>query len=184
MEHLLPNYELPQQTQTQESKMDAILANHAKWLADPSTGKRADLRGTNLRWVNLRGADLSGADLRWADLRGTNLRWADLRWANLREADLRDADLRGANLRGADLREANLNGAYLREAGGIVLCGQPDGWLAYAYLREGVAYVRVGCRCFTFAEARSYWAGKDHRREVLAAVDYMATIAKLRGWPV
>jgi hypothetical protein len=159
MEHLLPNYELPQQTQTQESKMDAILANHAKWLADPSTGKRADLRGTNLRW-------------------------ADLRWANLREADLRDADLRGANLRGADLREANLNGAYLREAGGIVLCGQPDGWLAYAYLREGVAYVRVGCRCFTFAEARSYWAGKDHRREVLAAVDYMATIAKLRGWPV
>ena len=70
-----------------------ILEQHALWLADPSTGKRANLQGADLRW-----ADLREADLRWANLQGTDLRWADLR-----EADLQGADLRWANLRGADL---------------------------------------------------------------------------------
>jgi len=70
-----------------------ILEQHALWLADPSTGKRANLQGADLRWTDLR-----EADLRWANLQG-----ADLRWADLREADLQGADLRWANLRGADL---------------------------------------------------------------------------------
>ena len=29
---------------------------------------------------------------------------------------------------------------------------------------------------------RAYWAGKDNRREVLAALDYAEVIGKLRGW--
>jgi len=81
-----------------------ILEQHALWLADPSTGKRANLQGANLRW-----ADLQGANLREADLQGADLRWANLRGADLQGADLQEADLQGANLRGADLRGADLD---------------------------------------------------------------------------
>ena len=85
-----------------------VLNEHAKWLEDNDTGKRADLRGAdlcgaNLSVANLREADLSGADLRWTNLRGANLCGANLCMANLHEADLHGADLRGTNLRGANL---------------------------------------------------------------------------------
>jgi hypothetical protein len=72
---------------------------------------RLDLRGTDLRGVNLLGASLRRADLCGADLRG-----ADLREADLCGADLQGADLLGANLRRADLLGADLQGAYLRKA--------------------------------------------------------------------
>jgi len=49
-------------------------------------------------------------------------------------------------------------------------------------LETGEQRVRVGCRDKTLAEGRAYWAGKDDRREVLAALDYAEAIAKLRGW--
>lgn len=32
------------------------------------------------------------------------------------------------------------------------------------------------------AEARLYWAGKENRREVLAALDYIEAVARIRGW--
>ena len=71
----------------------------------------ADLKGANLRKVNLSEVDLSlanlsGANLIEVDLRGANLRGADLSKANLRGADLGEDDLWGINLLGADLREA------------------------------------------------------------------------------
>jgi len=93
-----------------------ILEKHKAWLRGKAGGKRADLRG-----VDLRGVDLRGANLHEADLRGANLYRADLRGTNLCEADLHRANLRGAdlhraNLYGADLRGANLYGANLREA--------------------------------------------------------------------
>ncbi|QVI99792.1 pentapeptide repeat-containing protein [Corynebacterium diphtheriae] len=59
---------------------------------------RAENKTPNLRGANLRAVDLCGADLQAADLRGADLWDADLRGANLRGADLRDANLRGANL--------------------------------------------------------------------------------------
>ena len=87
---------------------------------------RVDLRGENLKRVdlieaNLSRANLSGADIKWndlieANLIGANLREADLREADLREADLDLADLSGADLSGANLREADLIRADLREA--------------------------------------------------------------------
>lgn len=52
--------------------------------------------------------DLQNANLKGADLRGVNLSRA-----NLRNADLRDAQLLAVNLKGADLRGANLTGADL-----------------------------------------------------------------------
>ena len=57
-------------------------------------------------------------DLRGADLRGVNLSNADLTGAALSRASLTDADLSHANLEKADLGRAALSGANLS-------CGQP-----------------------------------------------------------
>ena len=90
----------------------------------------ADLRDTNLRYVNLKDAKLRDADLRGAklcdaDLIGTHLNHAKLRSADLKGAKLCDADLRGAKLHDADLINAKLGGADLRGAklGGADLRG-------------------------------------------------------------
>jgi hypothetical protein len=48
-------------------------------------------------------------------------------------------------------------------------------------MHEGTLRVRVGCRDKTISEGREYWRGKDDRREVMAALDYIETIAKLRA---
>ena len=80
----------------------------------------------------------------------------------------------GANLAGADLA-----GAYL-----AAQLGHPNGWTAWTYFdtKLNEQRVQVGCQNKTLAEGREYWAGKDDRREVLAALDYAEAIGKLRGW--
>ena len=105
----------------EQSELNIILEEHAKWLKDDSTGKRANLSEANLRYANLSRADLRYANLTEANLTDANLTYAnlsraDLRYANLREANLTDANLSGADLRYINLREANLSGANLREA--------------------------------------------------------------------
>jgi len=153
----------------------------------------ADLRDAYLRCAYLRCADLSGADLRGADLSGADLRDANLRCADLSDANLSCADLRDANLSCAYLRCADLSGADLRDA--YLRCadlsgakeaaqlGQPNGWHAWTYLdKEGKQRVRVGCQDKTIADGRLYWAGKEDRREVMAALDYAEAIGTLRGW--
>ena len=67
-------------------ELQTILDLHKKWLYNMEEGKRADLRGANLR-----GADMSVADMRFADLSDADLRFANLRGANLRFANLSDA---------------------------------------------------------------------------------------------
>ena len=109
-----------------KQELNEIVASHGRWLADNTTGERADLYRANLSEADLRGADLCGADLSVAnlcdaDLRGANLSEADLRGAdlsvaNLSEANLRGADLYRANLSEANLSEADLRGANLRDA--------------------------------------------------------------------
>jgi hypothetical protein len=144
----------------------------------------ANLIGADLRDANLSAADLSGAYLIEADLSRANLSRANLSGAYLIEADLRGANLRGANLRGADLSGANLHDANLHDANGIIGLGSPDGWRAYAWLRDDCLSIRVGCREMRVNEAREYWAGKADRREVLAAVEYAVQIATIRGWRI
>ena len=128
----------------------------------------------NLACADLAGADLTGADLAHANLAGANLAGAHLAGANLAGANLARADLAGANL-----ARANLAGAHF-----AIDAGYPDGWRCVGWLKDGVIQLRVGCRNKTLSEGRAYWAGKDDRREVLAALDYIETVARLRGWAV
>lgn len=79
---------------------------------------------------------------------------------------------------------ANLADAYLARANLAINLGHPNGWHAFAWLKDGEIRVQVGCRNFSLAEGRAYWSGKDNRREVLAALDYAETVAELRGWEV
>ena len=60
--------------------------------------RNADLRGADLRQVNLSEADLQGSYLRWAELQGAMLDNANLTWADLQRANLSDASLNKAML--------------------------------------------------------------------------------------
>jgi hypothetical protein len=147
----------------------------------------ADIRGADLSYAYLSRANLSYADLSGANLRGADIRGADLSYAYLSRANLSYANLSGANLRGADIRGANLGGADigyadLRGVSEVISAGSPDSWSAFAWLDKGIVMLQIGCRLKTIAEGREYWAGKENRREVLAAIDYIETVAKLRGW--
>jgi hypothetical protein len=143
---------------------------------------RADLRGADLREANLYGANLGGANLYEADLRGTHLRGADLCRADLRAADLCRADLRGADLREANLYGANLGGANLIPL--PVANGYP-GW-AWRKSEGSPLMISYGCHygdsSFSLPDARAYWAGKENRREIYAALDYAEAVAKTKGW--
>jgi uncharacterized protein YjbI with pentapeptide repeats len=157
----------------------------------------ADLSGANLSGANLSGTDLSGANLYRADLSRADLYQANLYHANLSGADLYRADLSHADLSGANLYHANLSGADLYHAnlsdarraegtidgtfGILVFSGAYFRW-GYVDKTTGSLRVEAGCRRFTLVEARAYWAGKDDRREVLAALDYFESVMRIRGW--
>ncbi len=97
--------------------LNEILEQHKLFVTSMgSEGSKANLRGANLSYANLRGADMSGANLSYANLRGADMSGANLRDADLRGANLRGANLYGADLYGADLYGANLYGANLRGA--------------------------------------------------------------------
>ncbi len=86
-----------------------------------------DLRGANLRQVNLRNLPLAHiygglnrnewhlATLEQRDMSGVHLERADLSEAHLERAILQGAHLDGANLRGVQLQGAQLFRAYLRD---------------------------------------------------------------------
>jgi uncharacterized protein YjbI with pentapeptide repeats len=71
-----------------KEELDKILNEHAKWLENPSAGKKADLSSANLAGVDLSSADLSGANLRYANLSGADLSGADLTHVYLSDAIL------------------------------------------------------------------------------------------------
>ena len=76
----------------------------------------ADLRGVELSEIKLNGIGLSRADLRGARLSRAILKWADLSNVQFSEADLREVDLSEANLTGADFSHAHLDRVNLRGA--------------------------------------------------------------------
>jgi uncharacterized protein YjbI with pentapeptide repeats len=140
-------------------ELNEILRLHRLWLADDPEGKRADLSR----------ADLSGADLSRANLCGADLSGADLSGANLSDANLFRANLSDANLSGAKLSGAKLSGANMSDAKGIIRIGPSfDGYEFFAVRRDGVAWIKAGCRWFSAEDARAHWA-KPRENEPLQA---------------
>ncbi len=131
---------------------------------------------------DLSGSNLSGSDLSDSNLSDSNLRGSDLSDSNLSDSDLSGSDLSGSNLRGSNLSGSDLRGSNLRDSDLVIAAGWPDGWQAFGWLKEGIIRVQVGCRDLTLEEGRKYWTGKEDRREVLAALDYIERVAKLRDW--
>jgi uncharacterized protein YjbI with pentapeptide repeats len=78
--------------------------------------KGANLRGIDLSAADIRGIDLSAADLQEANLIGVDLSYADLSLAKLSRANLSSAILNGIRLVTANLSYATLSGASLNSA--------------------------------------------------------------------
>src|SRR3990167_4916914 len=92
------------------------------------------------------------------------------------EESQQDADERAKWLDDHDCRDCSgCNGP-------VIQAGTPDGWRCYGHAKDGVLIIHCGCRTKSLADARTYWAGKTKRLEVLAAVEYIATVAALKGW--
>ena len=84
---------------------------------------------------------------------GVDLSGADFSGANLSEANLSEANLSGANLSGA-----NLSGADLYGTKGILRLGPSlDGYEFFCVIRDGVPWVKAGCRWFTVEDGRKHW---------------------------
>jgi len=151
--------------------------------------RRANLTGASLSYANLAGADLSNADLSGADLSGTALRGANLTRATLLSAKLTGANLSCSNLicavlDHADLANVNLRHANLSGATGVIDAGTQNRYRCFGWLRDGRLSVRAGCRDKRIDEGRAYWAGVEGREEILEALTYIETRARLLGWRI
>ena len=82
----------------------------------------------------------------------------------------------------AYLADAYLAGAYLADANGVIDAGTPNGWRCVGWLQDGWLAIRVGCHNKRLVEARTYWMGKENRREVAVALEYIFAVASIRGW--
>ncbi len=131
----------------EQSELKEILEQHKLWIdTSGQGGKRANLRGADLR-----GANLCGANLYRADLRGANLEDADLTGANLYRANLTGANLRDAYLTGANLGSAYLTGAYIAGAK-----------LAGAILPD-ISWIIPGCLAQLNQISYSFYLGKERK---------------------
>lgn len=79
---------------------------------------KVSFEGANLKGIDLKSMDLSSgifrnANFRYADLTNTNLSNADLSGASLRHAVLVNTNLSGADLTNADLTHADIRGAVM-----------------------------------------------------------------------
>ena len=115
----------PDRKLTQE-EVSAIIASHAKWLANEEGGRRADFSDADLEGFDFSGADLreanfSGSGLSKAKFVGTKLLGARFFNAQLGQAVFTDAQLNGAVFFKADcfgtkFINANLHKANLAKA--------------------------------------------------------------------
>jgi len=100
-----------------QKDFNAALQSHKEWLGNRhGAGRRADLRGADLRHVNLEAADLRFADCRACDFSGANLSKAQFDHADCRGANFAGAICIGTRFVNARLEAANMAGVDLRVA--------------------------------------------------------------------
>lgn len=132
-------------------------------------------------------AEIECADGASASIKvGLAVKWALKNGADLRGADLSDADLRGADLSGANLSGAYLGGADLGGAKGIIRVGpSTDGYEFFGVIREGVVWIKAGCRWFTADDARAHWeqtrGGTDLGAERIVFVNFIEAAMNARS---
>lgn len=80
------------------AELQEILTKHKNWMNDEEDGERANLRNSNLSYIDLRNSDLCYSDLHGSDLHSSDLRHSDLRHSDLRESNLSGSDLSGSDL--------------------------------------------------------------------------------------
>ena len=97
-----------------KQKFLKTLENHAAWLKNKKTGRRANFEGCNFRGVTLINRDLRHVNFKNTDFRGSDLLGSDFSNANFKRADFRGADLSGSDFSNADLRESKLHNADMR----------------------------------------------------------------------
>jgi|SRR6185437_14537913 len=135
------------------NNIQEIIAEHQKWIADPSKGKRGklkccDLSGLDLSTVDVRGIDLSHAVLANCKL-PANCRSVKLVCAR-GPLSLSGHDISGANFEKMDLESIDLIGAIWN----ATIINQVSGWI----IRDGYwafatnAFVQIGCMTKTMAE--------------------------------
>jgi len=100
--------------------------------------KEVDLRGSDLRRLQMPRAKLAGTDLTRARLGQANLSEADLSKARLIGADLTEAVLRKAILKGASLQEALWRETDLTEADLSFSAGLAGGDLMSAFMERAI----------------------------------------------
>ena len=101
-----------------KEEFEFIMSEHAKWLADKDTGKRAELTNKSFKGWNFSGRDLSYVELDGSDLSDANLSGANLSYASLKSAFLFNVNLTGANVEHADFSMVNMCEANLNDIKG------------------------------------------------------------------
>ena len=159
---------------TQE-ELDTVLADHKLWLEEKG-GRRANLYGAKLDFLDMTGAILCGAnlnatnlhrakmtnaDLNGASLCGANLYGADLTRANLCGVGFYGAILTRAKLDGADLTDASFEGAEI-EGGRKVIrllrrAMRSNGEELFLWECEDEFIVKAGQMALTIGDARQHW---------------------------
>ncbi len=142
-----------------------VIEAHRRWLQGEPDGRRADLAGADLRGANLRDVNLRGADIRGADIRDVNLRGADIRGANLRDVNLRGADIRGASLPSPQMvlmsEWRRLSDDLTRDLMRYDAASHPEGEAAFSRWAADGPCPYDGChieRAALFTEHRKLWS--------------------------
>jgi uncharacterized protein YjbI with pentapeptide repeats len=116
--------------------LQGLKLEHANLLR--SNFNAADVRNSDLCFVDFMDADLHSANFRGSSLRSSSFSGADLGESDLTGSDLTGSSLNGADLGGADLRNANLKNVKWEQIRNIKaanianVTNAPDGFVDWA----------------------------------------------------
>lgn len=90
-------------------EFDEMMRLHEMWLNGEEGGKRANMKGADLRTVNMNRADMRGVNMQRANMLHADMQYANMQCANMQHADMRSADMRSAEMQRTDMQGADLD---------------------------------------------------------------------------